>query len=220
MVRVTAILVDDGEANLERCVASLRNQKNVSVEIILCGGPKTNYEFAKKLAEKVLGPIQGIGKARVEGILQAGSDYILSCDSDSIYDSRYSEYVVQNLREASAVRAGTILSLEPQSGLGAVETLGSWWPLIPYEFALAFRRGAFLQAGIHKLDYDYERADIGGEVFWKLWPRWEPRMIVHTKFPSYGAKVTAEYLPSALAGLAPVAGVVGLVGASLVVAQS
>jgi len=174
MVKITCVLVDDGEPNLERCINSLRNQKNVETEILLCGGAKTDYRLAKKLADRVFGPIHTIGRARVKGILEASSNYIVSCDSDSIYDSRYTEYALENLRQANAVKAGTILPLEWLDGLALVETMFSLLP--PYEFAYSFRRSAFLAANLHKEDYDSPRSDIGWYLAWRLLPRLDPRM--------------------------------------------
>ncbi len=88
---VTVVCVDNGEPNLEWSIKSLRDQ-TVRANIVIAAGPKTDVELAKSLADYVVGPISGIGRARVTAILKYGDDVIVSCDSDTIYDPRYIEY--------------------------------------------------------------------------------------------------------------------------------
>ena len=197
---ISVAIVDNGEPNAERSLRSLRDQ-TLQPEILLCGGPKTDYELARSLADKVLGPVEGIGKARVQGILEASCDNIVSADTDSIYAPTYCETANMDLKNLSAVRAGFILPLELKEPLTMLETTLS--PLVPYEFAYAFRRTSFCNAGIHMEDYSYKRADIGVWVSRRLLPLLDPRMIVYTRFPTEGAKIAAQYLPSMLAAGAP-----------------
>lgn len=203
---ITAVVVDNGEEILERCLQSLR-QMTVPVEIIVASGPKTDIALAEKYADLVLNPVAGIGRARVQAILAASTPYILSCDSDTVYDSKYSEVASQDLKTLSAVRAGSILPLEG-SIMAWVETVTQL--AFAYEFSLAFRRQAFLDAGIHELDYSHPKNDIGREVLVRLLPFIDPRMVCWTRFPTYHAELAAPYLPIALAGLAPLTATAGV----------
>jgi hypothetical protein len=207
--QVTTVLCDNGEPTLTRCIESLRHQ-TVKPYIILCGGSKTNFGLAGKLADKILGPIEGIGKGRVEGILEAETEYIISCDADTVYEQHYCEYALEDLKTgAKAVKAGIILPLKWNEPLVLLETALTLIP--PYEFAIAFQKSAFLNAGIHKLDYSHSRADIGGAVVNRLNALPDFRMVVWTRMPTKGGYEFAEkYLPSALIGIAPVVGVAGV----------
>lgn len=211
--RVSAVVVNYNEPTLERCLQSLSQQTVPLKEIIIAdgGSSKEQLEIAQQHG-KVIGPIQGIGKARVQAILEAENEYILSCDSDSIYDPSYVEYALENLHEANAVRAGTILPLEWNEWLGLVETTFSLLP--PYEFSYAFRRSAFLAAKLHHEDYSHPRADIGWHLAWRLLPRLDPRMKVWTRFPTQGAKTATAYVPAALGALATLAGVTAIPAAN------
>jgi len=196
---VAAVVVDDGEPYFERSLQSLHSQTHQLEEIIVVPGPKGDLELAKELADRVLEPTRGIGDARVKGVLAAKSKYVVSADSDTIYDKRYVEFAVQSLEEwGNAVRAATILPLE-WTPLAVVETLFSLVP--PYEFSFVFRRKAFLDAGIHLQPFRGPRDDIGPRVVSRLWPRLDGRMVCWTRFPSEGAKTASMYGPSALAGL-------------------
>jgi len=209
--KVAAVLVDDGEPTLAKSVESLRNQ-TVKCDIILAPGPKTDLELARSLVDVTMPPMIGIGRSRVSAILKADHRYILSCDSDVVYDQRYAEHALENLREVNAVRAATILPLD-WSMLGLVETVFSLLP--PYEFAYAFRKAAFLGAKIHKEDFSNTRGDIGWALSWRLRPRLEPRMVCWTRFPTFGAvNFTQNYLAPALAGFIPMLGVAGVVAAN------
>jgi len=202
-----AVVVDDGEPTLEKCISSLRGQ-TVPVRIVVAAGPKTDLSLAEKLADKVYSPISGIGRARVNAILNEEGEFFLSCDADSVYEAHYAEYALQDLKAgAKAVKAGVILPLEWNNPLVLIETAFSLIP--PYEYALAFRKSAFLNAGIHKLDYSDPRADIGGAVVIRLnaWPDF--RMVAFTRMPTKGGyEFSEKYLFSALAGSTPILAVV------------
>jgi glycosyltransferase involved in cell wall biosynthesis len=203
----TAIVCDNGEPTLEKCISSLRGQ-TVPVRIVVAAGPKTDLSLAEKLADKVYSPISGIGRARVNAILNEEGEFFLSCDADSVYEAHYAEYALQDLKAgAKAVKAGVILPLEWNNPLVLIETAFSLIP--PYEYALAFRKSAFLNAGIHKLDYSDPRADIGGAVVIRLnaWPDF--RMVAFTRMPTKGGyEFSEKYLFSALAGSTPILAVV------------
>jgi hypothetical protein len=209
VVEVTVVCVDNGEETLLRSLLSLRRQ-TVKPYIILCGGPKTNFELAGKLADKVLGPIEGIGKARVEGILQAETECIISCDGDSVYEQHFCQYALEDLKAgAKAVKAGVILPLKWDEPLTLLETAFS---LIPcYEFALAFKKSEFLKLGLVE---DAEQAtdsrwDIGWRVVTGLNAMPDIRMVVYTRMPTKGAyEFSEKYLFSAVAGSTPILAVV------------
>lgn len=203
---ITAAVVDNGEELLERCLQSLRRQ-SIPVEIILAPGPNSDVGIAEKYADRVVEPVAGIGRARVQVILEASTPHVLSCDSDTVYDSRYAEYALLDLGWLSAVKAGSIRPLEG-SPLAWVETLTQ--QLFAYEFSLAFRRQAFLDVGIHELDLRHPKNDIGRAVAVRLLPLPDPRMVCWTRFPSYHAELAAPYVPIALAGLAPVTASAGI----------
>jgi len=203
---ITAVVVDNGEEILERCLQSLRLQ-TVPMEIIVASGPKTDLALAKRYSDLVLDPVAGIGRARVHAILEASTPYVVSADSDTVYDSKYCEYVLEDLKAWRAVRAGSIRPLEG-SPMAWVETATQL--AFAYEFSLAFRRQAFLDAGIHELDYSHPKNDIGREVLVRLLPLPDPRMVCWTRFPTYHAELAAPYVPIALAGLAPLAASAGV----------
>jgi glycosyltransferase involved in cell wall biosynthesis len=212
MANVTAVVVDNDGSLLERSLHSLKAQ-TVPVKIILAPGPKTDLDVARKLADMVLEPTVGIGKARVKGILTAETDYILSCDSDSVYESHYAEYAVEDLKKIKAVKAGTILPLEWKEPLTLLETALTLIP--PYEFSLCFRRQAFLDAKIHLEDYSNPRADIGGAVVNRLNALPDFRLVCWSRIPTKsGYEFAEKYLPSAVAGFTPVLAVAGVVGIS------
>lgn len=214
--KVVAVVVDDGEPTLEKCISSLRSQ-TIPVRVVIAAGPKTDMALAERLADKVYPPIIGIGKARLNAILNEEAEYIISCDSDSVYESRYAEYALEDLESgAKAVKAGIILPLEWNNPLALLES--SFSPMIPYEFALAFRKSEFLKLGLVE---EAERVsdprwDIGWRVVTGLNTLPDLRMVVYTKMPTYGANYVAQnYAPSLLAGaLIPIGTVSIVVGAS------
>ena len=212
----TAIVADNGEATLTECIESLRRQ-TIPVRVVIAAGPKTDLELARKLADEVYPPIGGIGKARVNAILHEEDEIILSCDSDTIYGQNFADIAVQDLKLLNVVKAGMIL---PRGDYPKDAVLLAWTeallnPLVPYEFCLAFRRNAFLDAGIHTMDYDSDpRNDIGSGISWRMFPFLsDPRMTVWTRLPTRGAFIMRDnYLPSMLGVGVPFGTLGGLVG--------
>jgi glycosyltransferase involved in cell wall biosynthesis len=204
-------VVDDGEPTFEKCISSLRGQ-TVPVRVVVAAGPRTDLAVAEKLADRVYPPIKGIGRARVNAILKEECEYILSCDSDSVYEAHYAEYALQDLKAgAKAVKAGIILPLDWSNPLAAFESALSLIP--PYEFALCFRKSEFLKLGV--VEEADPRWDIGWSVVRGLNAYPDFRMVVWSKLPTYGGYNVAEnYAPSLIAGLTPIFGVAGIVGAS------
>jgi glycosyltransferase involved in cell wall biosynthesis len=179
---VTVVCVDNGEPNLEWSIKSLRDQ-TVSANIVIAAGPKTNIELAKSLADYVVGPISGIGRARVTAILKYGDDVIVSCDSDTIYDPRYIEYALNDLVYTNSVRAGTIYPLNP-SVEGWFEALMT--PFIPYEYALAFKKQYLLS----RLPRNWESLGSRWDIGWLLLPyAIDTRMRLWTRLPTYGGTI-------------------------------
>lgn len=204
---VAAVLVDNGEPFLERSAKSLRNQTE-KIELWIAPGPKTDMELAKSLGDVIMPPERGIGKARVNAILNAESDYILSCDSDTEYAPNYAEIALQDLKLLPVVKAGIIL---PRKDYPEDDLLLAWLEaishlLVPYEYCLAFRKSAFLNAGIHLFDYESNpRADIGFGIHVRMSPLLsDPRMVCWTRLPTKGAlMVRDEFLPSMLGVVVP-----------------
>jgi glycosyltransferase involved in cell wall biosynthesis len=213
---VTVVLVDNGEPSLERSLLSLRRQ-SIPVTIIVASGPKTNLKVARRYADKVMPPIEGIGKARVKAVLEAETEYIVSADSDTTYHEKYCEYALDALRKgAKAVKAGVILPLEAHDPLAIFESAFS---LIPcYEFALSFKKSEALRAGLaeEEAKWTNPRMDIGWFIVTKLNALPDLRLVCYTRMPTNGARYVAEnFVPSLLAGFTPVFGVAGIVlGAS------
>jgi glycosyltransferase involved in cell wall biosynthesis len=211
-----AVIVDNGEINLPKCIESLRRQ-TIPVRIVIASGPNTDLEVASRLADKVYPPIQGIGKARVNAIVCEDAEYIISCDSDTCYEKHYIEYALEDLKSGfKAVKAGVILPLE-WNGLGIVESAFSL--AIPYEFALAFRKSEALKAGLieEAKKWNNNRMDVGWFMLTKLSPIPDVRMVCYTRFPTYGAKYVCEnYLASAIGGIIPIITAAGIVGASTI----
>jgi len=201
---VVAVVVDNGEPLLERCLQSLSNQ-SINVRIVVAPGPRTDLRVAEEYADRVLEPVDGIGRARVNAILSVQDEYILSCDSDTIYHPRYAEVAVNALQLFPAVRAGTVLPHEgEETWLGLIEGLLSTKAFC-YEFALAFRRSDFLQAGIHLEDYSSPRADIGAYVCSRLMPPPIPTMVCRTRLPTYYAKrLVNDYIYPAIGASTPI----------------
>lgn len=203
---VTAIVCDNGEPILNECLESIRHQ-TVPVRVVVAAGPRTDLELAMSLADKVYPPMSGIGKARVNAILNEKDDYMLSCDSDTRYTPNYAEIAVQDLRFLNAVKAGMIFPLDnPPADLLVAWTEMTLNPLVPYEFCIAFRRHVFLAAKIHELDYDSDpRGDIGVEIQRRMFPLLsDVRMVCWTRLPTKGAVIVRDnYLPSILGVAVP-----------------
>jgi glycosyltransferase involved in cell wall biosynthesis len=184
---VTAVCVDNGEPTLEQCIQSLRNQTE-RVKVVVATGPKTNAELAKSLADEVIGPFDRIGVARIAAILKHGDDIIISCDADSIYDPRYAEYALEDLRGSNSVKAGSIYPLPGHYYLESIIEPNLLF-FMPYEFSLAFKRSLILS----RLPSGWEQAS----------PRWDigmltvpfmidNRMRVWTRLPTYyGTRIIA-----------------------------
>ncbi len=184
---VTAVCVDNGEPNLENCVKSLRNQ-TIKVNVVIAAGPGTNMKLAESIADVVIGPIDGIGKARLTAIKAIDDEYVLSCDSDSIYESHYAEVAVEDLRRFKAVKATSVYPIN-NNPLGLIES--NLILLINYEYALAFRRSELLKvtSSMPFLIINHRRWDIGLLVG-LLNPILEPRMIVWTRLPTKTMNIT------------------------------
>jgi hypothetical protein len=163
--------------------------------------------------DKIYPVAVGIGRARVNAILSEDDEIILSCDADSIYDKNYAEFAVQDLKILGFVKAGTILPAEPPKDIGLTLLEQIISPFAPYEYAIAMRRSAFIDSGVHLLDYDScPRSDIGLGLSRRtiLFP--DPRIVVWTRLPTKSANVTKEYLPALAASVAPFAILGGIVG--------
>lgn len=211
---VVAVVVDNGEPHIEKCIRSLRDQ-TVPVRTVIASGPKTDLELARKLGDKTYPPLSGIGKARVNAILGEGDEIQLSCDSDTRYARNYAELAVQDLKVLPFVKAGTILPAEqpPARDLGLTLIERAFSPFAPYEHAIAMRRSAFISSGVHRLDYDScPRSDIGLGIWRRaiLFP--DPRMVCWTRLPTTSARVTEEYFPAVAAAVAPFAILAGIIG--------
>lgn len=197
-MRPVAVVVDNGEPLLEKCIRSLRDQ-TLEPKIIIAPGPRTDLELAESLADLVLEPETGIGRGRVKAILKADSDYVISCDSDTIYGPGYVERAVNDLRFLPVVKAGTIVPYEP-SPLALLEA--SFASVIPYEFSLALRRQWFIANRIHLADYRNPRADIAAVIIRKTIVPADPLMSCRTRMPTHWMKKVSRYLPSLIAALA------------------
>jgi glycosyltransferase involved in cell wall biosynthesis len=213
----TAIVCDNGEPTLEKCISSLRSQ-TTPVNVVIAAGPKTNLALAEKLADKVYPPIRGIGRARVNAILNEEDEYIISCDADTYYDVNYAKFAIEDLKKTRAVKAGTIIPLEWKEPFVLLEAALTLIP--PYEFSLCFRRQAFLDAKIHLEDYSDQRADIGGAVVNRLNALPDLRLVCWTRMPTKGGYDFAQkYLPSALIGMFPIVGVSSVALANYIICK-
>ena len=195
MATASVVCMDNGEPTLERCVKSIRGQP-VKVEVIIVGGPRTDYELAKSIADKVIGPYDFIGVGRLQGIRLASSEYVISCDSDSIYGENYVLYAVNNLAKHAAVKAGTILPLEPSP---EAYFEAAFTRLLPYEFSLAFRKGALLSL-VERIPFTplNRRMDIGWYAY-LLNYKIDPSMVVWTRLPTTGGRQAMAVLPRLIA---------------------
>ena len=200
---ISAVVVDNGEPLLEKCLESLRDQTE-RVEIIVVGGDKTDYELAKSLADEVYGPITtSIGDARVYGILKANGEVILSCDSDTIYLPNYAETAMRELQKRGFVRAGTILPHKPNPlGLWEIKYL---YPIVPYEHTLAFRKSAFISHGLHEIKFRLKREDLAVHLAWRgmLIPPIK-EMVLRTRVPTKFVENCSKLIPSATIASLPI----------------
>lgn len=192
--KVTAVVVDNGEELFEQSLNSLIDQ-TLRPYIIVASGPKTDMELAESLADEVMEPVEGMGRARVNAILASYQDYVFSCDSDTIYAPSYVEEGVRFLNTApfGFVKAGCI---NPLSDIPDIYAIAEAWVsslIWPYEFSLAFKRQAFLDLNLHRKRYD-GRLDIGhyiplsmvpSNLFMMCWtrlPTWFVEREVKNKF--------------------------------------
>jgi len=204
-------VIDNGEPSLAECIKSLDSQSQPPDEVIVCPGPRSDLDLIESLGIKAIEPNAGIGIARVKGILAANGDIIISCDSDTIYDKHYIEYAVEDLKKAKVVKAGVIQPRNPDP-LGALESSLSL--LIPYEFALAFKKTDFMRSGAHLEDYSNPRRDIGYPLLKRFFPfHVDFGMECYSRLPTYGVKqFVNEHLPFLIAGITPIIAVVGITG--------
>jgi len=183
-----AIIVDNGEPLLEKCIESLRNQTE-RARIIIVGGDKTDYELAKSLADEVYGPItSSIGDARVYGVLKAKGEIIISCDSDTIYPPNYVETMVKGLEEHDFVKAVTA---EPADGWSDNPVRNFLilfeqriYPYIPYEHSIAFKKQAFLNEKLHEINFCMHREDIAIHMMRKMIPVIPLDIACYTRMPT------------------------------------
>ena len=210
---ITAVVVDNGEPTLIQCLESLLDQTLPPNEIILAPGPETPEDVlveVRKLGVRVLERLEGIGVARVNAVLRSSNDLIVSCDSDTVYERHYVEYAAEDLLNGfKLVKAGRILPREINP-LALIETV--FTPLVPYEFALAFRRSDFLKAKVHLEDYSDPRSDVGFWLSRRFFPPYiDFRMECYTKLPTYAAaKIASDYLGPLIAGSTPLIVTTGL----------
>lgn len=166
MSEVTAVVVDNGEDLLEDCIWTLRDQ-TVPPEIILVGGDKTDYALARSSCDKVYGPISGIGEARTYGIL-AAKEFIISCDSDTLYPSNYVETAYKLLQEYEYVMATRAEPIEwPDDSIKRVRIFieQMWYPFMPYDHGLAYRKSAVIR-------------DLGDQKFIGFWDDVERHIVL------------------------------------------
>jgi len=197
-LKPVSIVVDNGEELLEKCINSLRNQ-TVEPRIVIAMGPRSDRELCESLADKVYGPFKGIGEGRTYAIVKEEANHIISADADTIYAPDYVEYATLDLKTFPVVKAGTITFHEP-SPLGFFES--TIHHLIPYEYALSFRRNVILNHGIHLEDYSNPRSDIGYYMYRKgLFPIIDFRLRCKTRLPTYGCRKLVKYIPAALGAI-------------------
>jgi len=202
---------------MENCLKSLADQ-TIDCEIIVCSGPKTDMRKAGEYADRILGPFNTIRDARIAGILNARTDFIISCDSDTIYDRQYCEYAYYDLQRLPSVKAGLVFPKD----IDRLEGLDGWVALIesfltnaiPYEFTLAFRKSEFIKRGLHLRPTRWKRDDIGIDIATYMPPIPDPRMVCWSRLPTANAVRLAKYGPSLLLCGIPIAGVAGVIGLS------
>lgn len=189
-LRVSAVVVHKDEPLLERCVLSLREQTE-RVEVVVADGGSSpeRLEAARNLADKLVVEPGPIGRTRVRGFLEASGEIILSCDADSVYCPTYAEEARRSLSEARAVR-GVLRPLGSASPLALVDLVAQH--AFVYECALALRRSAVFEAGLHELEFTNPRADVGQWVLSRLAPPVNPRMVVWTRLPTWHAVALAK----------------------------
>jgi len=183
--KAVAVVVDNGEELLEQSINSLLDQ-TVRPYIIIASGPKTDFELAESLADEVMEPVEGMGKARVQAILASYQDYIFSCDSDTIYAPNYVEEGLKFLSSpftlTGFVKAGCINPLPDTIDVYMIAEAWHASIIWPYEFSLAFKRQAFLDFGLHNREY-WGRIDISHYVNFPI-PS-NPFMICWTRLPTW-----------------------------------
>ena len=207
---ISAVILDNGEPTLERCIASLRSQTEPLDEIVVEAGPNTNPAISSK-ADRVIPPgeVERLGEKNIKGILSCRSPYVMICGGDCIYDEAYAKEAVKTLDAgARAVRAGKMLPLGDDLLASVQSALLSgplWWIWSHMEAALAFRREDFIDEGIH-LDpryREYPRRDVGTAIQWRMNPQVNPRMVMWTRLPTYHARLAVNYLPAAMGAAVP-----------------
>jgi len=169
-VKVVAVVLDNGDPDLEQCLNSLANQ-TVETDIIVVAGPKTDWGIAREYGE-VHGPIRGFLNARLFGLNKAvkrGADVILSCDSDTIYHYEYAESAAECLNASLVVRAGTIIP-KKDTALGRIE-VAIFYKLLrmPYDHILAFRPEA-VRALEKTAEFRYHREDVFTYLLLRAFP--------------------------------------------------
>jgi glycosyltransferase involved in cell wall biosynthesis len=209
-VRVSCVVVDNGEPTLETCARSLLSQERPCDEIVIAPGPRSDAEVLsrlERLGARVMPRVRGVGLARVLAALSSRGDVVVSCDSDCVYDRRYvAEAERALLSGARAVMAGRIEPLEP-SLAGSVEALLPT-AFIVYEFALAFWRSALFESGAARELWRFRldpRQDIGS-LLGRLGTVRVPGMRVRARLPTAGfrvaLRVAAAHGPLVLASAA------------------
>ncbi len=182
-MKVVAVVLDNGDENLEKCLESLSEQ-TLQPDIIVVGGDRT-----KEATEyEVVKPVRGFLNARLFGLnkaKKAGADIILSCDSDTIYHHEYCEAAAEGLRDNVLVRAGTIIPKE-ESPLGNAEVLLFYKLLrLPYDHILAMRKEV-VDVLKEQADFTYPREDIFTYVLRAAIPyKIEDRMIAYVDVPTH-----------------------------------
>jgi len=180
---ITAVVLDNGHPDLEKCLDSLWNQ-TVPVDIIVVAGPNTDVELAQQYG-KVTRPIKGYLNARIHGFRKASSEVILSCDSDTIYHPEYAEAALECLKNAGLVRAGTVIP-KKETPLGKVEILIFYKLLrLPYDHVLAMRKSV-ADYLVKTVEFKYGREDIFTYVIKRAIPyKLCENMIAFVDVPTY-----------------------------------
>jgi glycosyltransferase involved in cell wall biosynthesis len=204
-VRVSVVLVDNGEQLLERSVASIRSQTARPHEVIIAPGPRTDLDLARRLADTVLEPCDSIGYARYLGLLRASGDVVMLADSDTIYGENYLRYALEDIsRGYQLAKAGTVYPVEPSDPLWFFEhmlfAIGGAW-----EFGWVVVREELLRLLTPELVERLRnpRADLGHIAYWnplasldlRLRSTVDHRMVLWTRMPTH---FTRSYLVPAV----------------------
>lgn len=213
-VKVSAVILDNGEPTLVMSVESVTRQTVGVDEIILVTGPSTDWrvveELKRKYQLKVIGPVDKIGYGRYLGILEAKGRVIMSCDSDTIYSDDYLEHALHDIeRGFQLVKAGVVHSLDTSNPLWIVNHM-VFQIIGAYEFGWVFRRDDMLSV-ITKRDVEtfmsIPRADLGWLSTLRLKSTINYNMKCWTRLPTFFIR---EYLPSAVASTTPVSAVLAV----------